>query len=70
MEYCANFDRGCVTGAQMLNVRKYLKQGDDDGPYQWDFFDGLDELEEKDQEKVKKAVIEGKIADEDWIWVS
>ena len=55
-----------MTGAQILNIRKYLKQGEDEGPYQWDYFDGLDELDEEKQEKIKTAIIEGKIADEDW----
>lgn len=43
-------------------MRSYLEQGDPDTGYKWDYFDGLDELPEKDQEKVKKAVIEGKIS--------
>lgn len=50
----------------MQNLREYLKQGDPDGEYQWDFMDGLDEVPEEYQEKLKTAVIEGKIADEDW----
>lgn len=59
-------DRGCVTGFQMNNLREYLKQGEPDGEYQWDYMDGLDELPAEYQQKLKTAVIEGKIADEDW----
>lgn len=50
----------------MQNLREYLKQGNPDGEYQWDFMDGLDEVPEEYQEKLKTAVIQGKIADEDW----
>lgn len=46
----------------MGNLREYLEQGDPDTGYKWDFFDGLDELSAEDREKVKKAVIDGKIA--------
>jgi hypothetical protein len=62
--------RGCVSGFQMQNLREYLKQGDPDGEYQWDFMDGIDEVPEEYQEKLKTAVIKGKIADEDWkgVW--
>lgn len=70
-EQCVDFrDRGCVSGFQMQNLREYLKQGDPDGEYQWDFMDGLDEVPEEYQEKLKTAVIKGKIADEDWKGVS
>lgn len=44
------------------NLREYLEQGDPDTGYKWDFLDGLDEVSEEDQERVKKAVISGKIA--------
>ena len=57
---------GCVSGKILENLREYLEQGDPATGYKWDYFDGLDELEPSDQEKVKKAVIDGKIADEDW----
>jgi hypothetical protein len=55
-----------VTGFQLQNLREYLKQGDPDGEYQWDFMDGLDEVPDEYKDKLKTAVIEGKIADEDW----
>lgn len=58
--------RGCVSGFQLQNLREYLKQGDSDGEYQWDFMDGLDEVPDEYKEKLKTAVIKGKIADEDW----
>ncbi|KFY29870.1 hypothetical protein V494_08417 [Pseudogymnoascus sp. VKM F-4513 (FW-928)] len=69
MEHGASFrwkHWGCVSGFQLQNLREYLKQGDPDGDYKWEFMDGLDEVPEEYQEKLKKAVIEGKIADEDW----
>ncbi|OBT83091.1 hypothetical protein VE02_08598 [Pseudogymnoascus sp. 03VT05] len=69
MEHGASFrwkHWGCVSGFQMQNLREYLKQGDPDGEYQWDFMDGLDEVPEEYQEKLKTAVTKGKIADEDW----
>ncbi|KFY07057.1 hypothetical protein V492_07490 [Pseudogymnoascus sp. VKM F-4246] len=69
MEHGASFrwkHWGCVSGFQLQNLREYLKQGDPDGDYKWDFMDGLDEVPEEYQEKLKTAVIEGKIADEDW----
>lgn len=55
-----------MTGFQLQNLREYLKQGDPDGEYQWDFMDGLDEVPDEYKEKLKTAVIQGKIADEDW----
>ncbi|ELR07089.1 serine/threonine-protein kinase M1 [Pseudogymnoascus destructans] len=69
MEHGASFrwkHWGCVSGFQMQNLREFLKQGDPDGEYQWDFMDGLNEVPEEYQEKLKTAVIKGKIADEDW----
>lgn len=66
MQYADSWDRGCVSGFQMQNLREYLKQGDPDGEYQWDFMDGLDEVPDEYKEKLKTAVIKGKIADEDW----
>ncbi|KFY38083.1 hypothetical protein V495_06769 [Pseudogymnoascus sp. VKM F-4514 (FW-929)] len=69
MEHGASFrwkHWGCVTGFQLQNLREYLKQGDPDGEYQWDFMDGLDEVPDEYKDKLKTAVIEGKIADEDW----
>lgn len=50
----------------MQNLREYLKQGNPDGEYHWDYMDGLDEVPKEYQEKFKTAVIQGKIADEDW----
>ncbi len=58
--------RGCVSGAQIQGLRDYLEQDDPSTGFKWDFFDGLDELPADQQAKVKTAVIDGKIADEDW----
>lgn len=55
-----------MSGFQLQNLREYLKQGDPDGDYKWDFMDGLDELPDEYKEKLKTAVVKGKIADEDW----
>jgi hypothetical protein len=35
--------RGCVSGAQIQNVRDAISTGDDE--YRWDAIDGYDELE-------------------------
>lgn len=35
--------RGCVSGAQIQNVRDAISNGDDE--YRWDAIDGYDELE-------------------------
>ena len=52
----------------MQNVRENLTGGlaDDEDEYQWDNMDGLEDMPQDFQEKIKRAIIEGKIADEDW----
>lgn len=62
--------RGCVSGKQMENMRNYLTEGKPEGEFTWELMDGLDELPEEYQAKVKSAIEEGKIADEDWKGVS
>lgn len=53
---------GCVTPKQLSNVRK-LVQEEFDGDY--DMLDGYDELTEDDQARVKRAIEEQHVADED-----
>jgi hypothetical protein len=42
----------------------------DEDEYKWDNMDGLEEMPPDYQEKIKLAITEGKIADEDWKGVS
>lgn len=67
--------RGCVTGRQLENIRKFL-EGEDkvgSGVYRWDFLDGY-EGEEKNsldkypdlQEKVRRCITQGFIDPEDF----
>lgn len=60
-----------MSGKTIENIRKNLtmvkpKTGD----YNWDYLDGLNEMPSHFQEKIKLAIVEGKIADEDWNGVS
>lgn len=55
-----------MSGKILENIRNNLLQGDPEGEYQWDYLDGLSDLDEEFQNKVKTAIIEGKIADEDF----
>jgi hypothetical protein len=55
-----------VSGDQIKNMREYLMANSKDDDYNWEFFDGLDECPPDVQKKVKTAIIEGKIADEDF----
>ncbi|KAK0633096.1 poly polymerase and DNA-ligase Zn-finger region-domain-containing protein [Immersiella caudata] len=61
---------GCVSGAQILNLRQSLAAGGED--YNWDLLDGYDELNDHPdlQEKVRRAIIDGHIAPEDFNGVS
>jgi serine/threonine-protein kinase ATR len=64
---------GCVSGFQIENVRKSMQGSNEvpaDGEYRWDFLDGLSDLPEDLQDKIKTAIREGKIADEDFRGVS
>lgn len=47
-------------------MRTHLEEHSNDSSYNWEYFDGLDDCPADIQEKVKTAVIEGKIADEDF----
>jgi hypothetical protein len=42
----------------------------DEGKYNWDMLDGLEDMPSHYQDKIKLAITEGKIADEDWKGVS
>jgi hypothetical protein len=59
-----------VSGKVLENLRNSLLRGDPEGEYQWDYLDGLSDLNEELQNKIKTAIIEGKIADEDFNGVS
>lgn len=54
----------------MQGIQRYLLQGDSDGPYQWEYMDGLEDMDEDFKRKFKTAVIEGKVPDEDFRGVS
>lgn len=54
--------RGCVTPKQIVGVKTSIE---DD----LDMFDGFDELPVDLQEKVKTALADGHIADDDWTGV-
>lgn len=55
----------------MQNIRENLTGASaDEGEYKWDFLDGLEDMPPDYQEKIKLAITEGKIADEDWKGVS
>jgi len=55
--------RGCTTPAQIAHLQE--ASGDDT-----DLVDGFDELPAEMQEKVKTALEEGHVADDDWRGVS
>ncbi|KUI57649.1 hypothetical protein VP1G_04967 [Cytospora mali] len=57
---------GCVSGAQIENLREAIRKGDDE--YDFDMIDGYDELGDHPelQSKIRTAMTEGKIADEDF----
>ena len=54
--------RGCVTPKQIENLNKAI-EGD------YDYLDGYEELPEDVQERVRQAIDDGHIADEDWTGV-
>jgi hypothetical protein len=63
--------RGCVSGKTLQHVRDNLtRPGASAGEYDWDFLDGLEDMPEAEKNKIKLAITEGKIADEDWKGVS
>ncbi|KUI73385.1 hypothetical protein VM1G_08936 [Cytospora mali] len=57
---------GCISGAQIENLREAIGKGDDE--YDFDMIDGYDELGDHPelQSKIRTAMVEGKIADEDF----
>lgn len=61
--------RGCVSGFQIENMREDLATGTP-GEYNWELLDGLTDLPPDMMDKVKTAIVEGKIADEDFKGVS
>ena len=54
--------RGCVTPKQITGVKSSIEDN-------LDLFDGFDELPNDLQEKVKTALADGHIADDDWTGV-
>lgn len=52
------------------NIRTYLEQEGEAGDYQWEYMDGLADVPADVEAKFKKAIIEGKISDEDFKGVS
>ena len=54
--------RGCVTPKQIIGVKSSIEDN-------LDLFDGFDELPDDLQEKVKTALADGHIADDDWTGV-
>ena len=56
-------NRGCVTPKQMENLNKTIEGN-------LDFLDGYDEVDEESQAKVKKALEDGHVADDEWKGVS
>lgn len=65
-----DFRRGCVSGSQLEHLRKNLATDNPNAPWDWDLMDGLEECSPEVQTKIKQAVIDGKIADEDFRGVS
>lgn len=63
MELNSNVDRGCVTPKQIDNLIE--SSGGDT-----DMVDGFDELPDEYQEKIKYALENGHVHDEDWNGVS
>lgn len=61
--------RGCVTPAQIENIVKAIDglEAFEEDP---NVLDGYDEVGEENQEKIRMALKEGHIPDEDWKGVS
>ena len=55
--------RGCVTPKQVENLKESIENN-------VDLFDGYDELPEDIQEKMRRALEQGHVDDEDWKGVS
>ena len=56
-------DRGCVTPKQVENLKVSIENN-------VDLFDGYDELPVELQEKMRRALEQGHVDDEDWRGVS
>jgi hypothetical protein len=51
----------------LQNIRESLTGAlASEGEYKWDLLDGLEDMPPDYREKIKLAITEGKIADEDW----
>lgn len=61
-----DLQRGCTTPKQISNLRDEM-EGDEDN---YDLLDGYDELPSELQEKVRVALKQGHVTDEDWKGVS
>ncbi|TVY46372.1 PARP-type zinc finger-containing protein [Lachnellula occidentalis] len=64
---------GCVTGAQIQNMRENLEDPESPGTYRWDYLDGYDSGEKNSidrfpdlQEKVRRVITQGFIDPEDF----
>ncbi|KAI5290714.1 hypothetical protein KEM54_000686 [Ascosphaera aggregata] len=53
--------RGCVTPRQIAGIKETIGEDHD-----FDLLDGFDEISEENQIKIKQAVEQGHVADEDW----
>ena len=51
--------RGCVTPKQISNLKETIEGN-------LDFLDGYDDIDEESQAKVRKALEDGHVADDDW----
>ena len=51
--------RGCVTPKQISNIEETIEGN-------LDFLDGYDEIDEDSQAKVRKALEDGHVADDEW----
>ena len=59
--------RGCVTPKIIANM---IETVGEEGERDWSALDGYDELPEDLQEKVRRALLQGHVDDEDWKGVS
>ena len=59
-------DRGCTTPKVIKNIQDALGEPDDDGNYDVSILDGFEELSEENQEKVKRALQQGHVDDDEW----
>ncbi len=56
-------NRGCITPRVIANLKNVIEDN-------LDLFDGYDELPEHEQEKMRRALEQGHVDDEDWKGVS